>query len=355
MKGLENTDFESFSFFDMTPDLVCIANKEGFFVKINKAVTEKLEYTQAELFSRPIFTNIHPEDREITARTRAQMLEGEALVNFQNRYITKSGKTVWLHWTSIYIPDKEYVFALAKDVTERKMEEKAIEEKFIKFKHLATHFKSKIEKDRMYFAVELHEELAQLAAVIKMDIDWLSNNIPNPTGIMKQRLDNSLVVSRMLIETIRRVAFSVSPGILDDLGLDETLKWLCKEFSNLNNIPCSYTSNSDGSMLSHEAKLDFFRICQEALLNVMQHSEARSVTIQLDEDDSRTKLTITDDGKGFDQASNHMASGLVTMSELAFTINADFNVTSSPGNGTRVELIYTPDIITANHHSISHL
>lgn len=84
---------------------------------------------------------MHPEDREPTAYHRTKLLEGTALINFENRYVSKNGKVIWLHWTSTYIPDKEVVFAIAKDVTQKKIE-KEIEENYKKFKRLATHLLS---------------------------------------------------------------------------------------------------------------------------------------------------------------------------------------------------------------------
>src|SRR5687768_3861580 len=177
MLPLTTTEFEMFALFELTPDLVCIAGKDGFLRKINPAVIQKLGYTTEELYTRPIASFIHPEDRNMTAQVRAKLLSGEALLNFQNRYITKDGAIVWLEWTSIYIPDKEIVFAIAKDITKRKLQEKEIEDKYKKFKSLATHFKKSIEEDRKYLAVELHEELAQLASVVKMDIHWIKDNI----------------------------------------------------------------------------------------------------------------------------------------------------------------------------------
>src|SRR5687767_5480735 len=108
-------EFKMFQLFDMTPDLVCIATKEGFFKKINRSVINKLEYSEEELFASPIASFIHPDDKANTSRTRSELLMGKALINFQNRYITKTGRIVWLQWTSVYIPDKEIVFAIAKD------------------------------------------------------------------------------------------------------------------------------------------------------------------------------------------------------------------------------------------------
>ncbi|MDB5209227.1 MAG: domain S-box protein, partial [Sediminibacterium sp.] len=198
------------AFFEMTPDLVCIAGKDGFFKKVNKAVIDKLGYTEEELLSAPISSFVHPEDRDLTSSERSDLLNGKVLINFENRYVTKQGKAIWLEWTSIYFPDDQIVFAIAKDVTQRKHIEADVEKTYAKFKSLATHFKNSIEKDRKYLAVELHEELAQLASVVKMDVDWLRIKVPDLPAAAKDRIEHASVVADLLIKTIRRVTFSIS-------------------------------------------------------------------------------------------------------------------------------------------------
>jgi len=336
MADFAPAEFEWTPFFDMTPDLVCIAGKDGYFRKINPAVIEKLEYTERELFAQPISTFIHPEDKRLTGRKRKELLNGTPLINFQNRYVSKKGKIIWLHWTSIYFPDKEIVFAIAKDVTERKEMEKGIEEKYKKFKSLATHFKHSIEKDRKYLAVELHEELAQLASVVKMDIDWLCNNIPDLSGTAKSRMEHTAAVTQLLITTIRRISFSISPNMLDDIGLNETLKWLCKEFAILNGIPCLFESSYNEKDLPHEVKLDFFRICQESLSNIMYHAQATKARITIKAIDDQLQLCIIDNGKGFNVNEKRQASGLNNMKERAASINGQLLIKTAIGKGTKI-------------------
>ena len=86
MGKLKDSKLEMFEFFEMTPDLVCIAGKDGYFKKINPAVIQKLGYTEEELFSRPISSFIYEEDKDITRRVRTHLLNGRTLLNFQNRY-----------------------------------------------------------------------------------------------------------------------------------------------------------------------------------------------------------------------------------------------------------------------------
>lgn len=338
--NMKNKELEMFSFFEMTPDLVCIAGKDGFFRQVNAAVIEKLGYSEEELFSSPISTYIHPEDKSLTAKQRTKLLKGQALINFQNRYISKTGEIFWLEWTSIYIPDKELVFAIAKDVTKRKLAEKELEEKYNKFKSLATHFKQNIEKDKKSLAVELHEELAQLATVVKMDIDLVNAHLPELPPTIKQRMDHALMASDLMLNTIRRISFSISPNMIEDIGLDETIKWLCSEFSKLNSIPCLYKKNYEEKDLTHEVKLDFFRICQQALSNVMYHAHATNVKISIKDVGNQIQLTIADDGQGFHLKDKKNTAGLTSMRERAASINSRLMVESKPGKGTSICVLF---------------
>lgn len=341
MENWQISHLATFPFFDMTPDLVCIAGKDGFFKKVNRSFINKLEYAEEELFGSPITSFIHPEDKELTKQERIKLLNGTALINFRNRYLRKNGEIIWLEWTSIYFPDNEIVFAIAKDVTERTEKEKEIEEKYKKFKSLATHFKSRIEKDRKYLAIELHEELAQLASVAKMEIDWLSNNIPGVSEAAKKKIEHASAITELLINTIRKISFSISPNMLEDIGLIETLKWLCKEFAILNGISCVFESTCEEISLTREIKLDFFRICQESLSNIMYHAQANNVKIKIEDFGNKICLSIKDDGKGFEVEQQKQVAGLTGIRETVSSINGQLTINSAIGKGTTISVILT--------------
>lgn len=107
-------------FFELSADLLCIAGYDGFFRKINPAVSKLLGYTNEELLSRPISEFQFIDDREHTLKSRDKVLENNPLFNFENRYVTKSGEIVWLSWTSMPVPEEKLVYAIAKNVTHRK-------------------------------------------------------------------------------------------------------------------------------------------------------------------------------------------------------------------------------------------
>lgn len=108
-------------FFLMISDIFCIADIKGRFRLINPAAQKILGYTEDELLAKSYLDFVHPDDRENTIRIVEEKLKTTSEVfNFLNRYICKDGSTKWLEWTSHIVPDQGVIFAVARDVTERR-------------------------------------------------------------------------------------------------------------------------------------------------------------------------------------------------------------------------------------------
>lgn len=111
-------------FFESSTDFLCIAGYDGYFRRVNPAFLKLLGYTEEELFSRPISDNIYPGDKSITSNYRDHLKKNIPLLNFENRYLTKSGEIVWLTWTSVPEPSLDLIYAIAKNITHiKKLEE----------------------------------------------------------------------------------------------------------------------------------------------------------------------------------------------------------------------------------------
>lgn len=330
-------EYPMLDLFERTPDLVCIVDKPGWFKKVNPAVLKTLGYSLEELLARPVSALIHADDRKTTADRRNDLLNNKPLLNFQNRYISKSGNIVWLEWTSVYIPEKEVVFAIAKDITSRKMVEIEIEKNYKKYKELASHFKHHVEKDREYFAMELHEELAQLATVVRMHFESVNRLYAGSDKALAKAIEHGLTTSELLINKIRRLSYSMNPARIEELGLDAVLRSLCHEFSLLTKIPCTYESSFNETHFTYEIKLDLLRICQEALLNVMHHAQATEVKIKIEQKEDKIELSVTDNGRGFEYKSKQ-SFGLRNMRGRAASINGKLQIESNQSKGTRVSV-----------------
>jgi PAS domain S-box-containing protein len=90
------SNFEKF--FDLSPDLLCVAGYDGYLKKINPAVSKLLGYTNEELLSKPINDFVYFADQKSTSTARNDLRKKVSLFNFENRYVTKNGAIVWLHF-----------------------------------------------------------------------------------------------------------------------------------------------------------------------------------------------------------------------------------------------------------------
>jgi diguanylate cyclase (GGDEF)-like protein/PAS domain S-box-containing protein len=110
---LRSLEAESNRFFDLSRDMICIAGFDGYFKRVNPAFERTLGYSQEELLGRPMAEFVHPDDRDG--------------IGGENRYLDKDGEIHWLEWTSASVVDEEVIYAVARDVTDRKMLEQRME------------------------------------------------------------------------------------------------------------------------------------------------------------------------------------------------------------------------------------
>ena len=111
-------------FFNLSADMLCIANFEGYFVDLSPAWSKTLGFTNEELKSRPFIEFVHPEDRENTLHEAGRLaVDPEATINFLNRYKTKNGGYRWLSWNSVGVQETGQIYAVAHDITELKEQE----------------------------------------------------------------------------------------------------------------------------------------------------------------------------------------------------------------------------------------
>ena len=111
-------------FFNVTLDLLGIANTEGYFLRLNPAAERILGYTREELMAKPFLEFVHPDDMEKTREAVSTLASQQKVLSFENRYRCKDGTYRWLQWTSA--PADSLIYAAARDVTERKQAEEEL-------------------------------------------------------------------------------------------------------------------------------------------------------------------------------------------------------------------------------------
>ena len=109
--------------FNLSSDLIAVADFEGHFARVNPAVEQILGYTAAEFLAQPYLQFVHPDDREKTRAETARILQGEKVTSFENRYVRRDGSYRVLEWTSTPVLDEKLMYGVARDVTERRRAE----------------------------------------------------------------------------------------------------------------------------------------------------------------------------------------------------------------------------------------
>jgi PAS domain S-box-containing protein len=115
-------------FMDLSVDMFCVAGFDGFFKTLNPSFEKTLGFTTKELMAKPYLEFIHPDDRSATVVEKDRLEEGKATLSFENRYLCKDGAYKWLLWNAVSVSEQKVVFAVARDITERKRVEELLRE-----------------------------------------------------------------------------------------------------------------------------------------------------------------------------------------------------------------------------------
>ncbi|MCT7949647.1 PAS domain S-box protein [Ancylothrix sp. C2] len=118
---------EALALFNLSLDLLSVAGLDGYFKRVNPAFTHTLGFSVEELISRPFIEYVHPEDRASTLGELQKLNTGTPTLYFENRYLCQDGSYKWLSWTAVPIPETQLMYAVGRDISERKQLEAARE------------------------------------------------------------------------------------------------------------------------------------------------------------------------------------------------------------------------------------
>jgi signal transduction histidine kinase len=199
------------------------------------------------------------------------------------------------------------------------------------------------EEERRAIARELHDRVGQNLLALKLNLgiinEELSGQVP---GDVNTRLTDSIYLMDEINKLVRDVMTDLRPAVLDDYGLEAALDSHVEEFRSRYDVNVLF-AKSDPPLprLSPTLEITLLRIAQEALFNVVKHAQASQVTLSLRQRDGHISLTIQDNGVGISptqEASCYTGRGLKIMRERAEAFGGTLRVTSTPGQGTKIEV-----------------
>jgi signal transduction histidine kinase len=201
------------------------------------------------------------------------------------------------------------------------------------------------------FSHEMHDHFGQTLSALEANIVAMQHS----RAYQPERIEDCLALIKGAVDNVREMSQLLRPSILDDFGLNASLRWLADSFADRTGIRVQFESSFLGR-LGDERETQLFRIAQEALTNVARHANATEVRIRLAVKGDQLQLTIADNGQGFvrtpgpgeqPRSVRDGGLGLLGMRARARAANGTLEVDSAPGSG--VTIAVTVPLERSNH------
>lgn len=325
---------------DAFPFYVMLIDEHHHILQANRAVHSKLGMYPKDIIGKYCPSAIHGLDHPIDGCPLEKAVETNQAVELEI-FDTASGR--WVR-SSIYptrglTSDGRKVFLhMVTDITVRKQAEAEVTASHERLRDLTRHWESVREEERTNLAREIHDELGQILTGLKIDVALMARRLPQTEISFVERVKTINELIDGAVETVKRVSSELRPGALDHLGLAAAIEWQAQELGKRTNIIFEFKPSAKEIVLDRDRSTTIFRICQEALTNVIRHANASIVKITLKKEPVRIVLRISDNGKGIkeEQLSAPQSFGIIGMRERASFWGGTVKIEGSSGKGTVV-------------------
>lgn len=322
---------------------VVVTDANNNILRVNHSFTEITGYTNEEAIGKtPGMLHSGRHDKEFY-RNMWQVLERDRFWSGEVWNRSKNGKVYpeWLTITAVLGAEGQvtnYV-GIFSDISDRKAGEEQL-------RKLTAHIQTAREEEKTRIAREIHDDLGGTLTALKMDVYRLAGKLSGnqQTAPLLEHVESMTQLIDNAVGVTRRVISDLHPTILDDLGLAAALEWQSGQFRKRTGIACKVNGTEDRDderKLDKAQAINLFRIFQEALTNVSQHSGATRVNVEFHQSDEEIILSISDNGRGLPEG--HVIAqtsyGLRGMRERVAQLDGRIIFDSPPGGGLRVTVI----------------
>ncbi|UII31523.1 histidine kinase [Fulvivirga ulvae] len=184
---------------------------------------------------------------------------------------------------------------------------------------------------------ELHDNIGQLLSVARMQLNILQAKLPD--GHKEETVDVSEILGDCLKE-IRLLSKTLNPDIIREMGLVRSIELELERFNKLNFLKAKLSVQGEEYMVPQKDGIILFRILQEFFSNVIKHSKAQHLDVNLEYSANKLLISAKDDGIGFDYEEVIKGAGLINMKSRAKLIGAEYNMVSAKNKGVELILEY---------------
>lgn len=345
--------------FDRAGEGILIVGRDGKIVAVNHSYAQMHGFTVEEMQDMHLRDLDSPESSRVEAVNIARILSGESLT-FEMTHYHKDGHlfSVELSSSPVDINGENLLQIFVRNITERKLAQAELKKFADTQQRMAMQLQSALdglriqtanagdalEKEKAHIARELHDELGQLLAAARLDIELIKMEYGEKVPELQPKTIKMLETMDRALVSMRRAVTHLRPSILD-MGLLPALEWLRDDFAKMFGITCQLSCSDMSVRMGNEQLTVVFRITQESLTNIAKHSKASFVHINVQVRHNILLLSIQDNGIGFDFDFNRDAArrrsqsfGLQGMRERIMAFNGDLVIDTAPGKGCCVHL-----------------
>lgn len=333
-----------FRTFHASPVAVVLARLEdGRLMEVNEAAQRFFGFSREEMIGRTtveLGVWADPDDR----RSRVEELERLGSVREREyEFRTRQGEVLVGLYSSelMEIDGVKCIQTVVQDITERKEVEEQLKTSSRQLRALSESLRKAKEDEGIRIAREIHDELGSALTSLKwslLRLDKVYSGGVNPDGQAgaREEIDGMVGLVDTTINTVRRIASELRPGVLDDLGLIPAIEWHAQQFQEHTGIVCRFDSLIDNVELNRDQATAVFRIFQEATTNILRHARATKVNIIIEEEEDEFVLEIKDNGRGISGSERLglRSLGLLGMRERAHSIGGRVEINGVAGKGT---------------------
>jgi len=280
----------------------------------------------------------HPDDVERCRDMYVKASEQYGPFQMEQRLRRHDGEYRWVVSTGAprYNADGSFAgyIGTAVDITERKLAEEALST--VSHKLIEAH-----EEERARIARELHDDISQQLALVIMRLDCLKQTPPASANFFRHEISEVRQQITELVSDVQALSHRLHSPRLELLGLEAAAAALCEEVSNRHGVKIDVHVDNIPEAVPPEIALCLYRVLQEALQNVVKHSESPYTRVSLEGHTNDIRLTVKDSGAGFDPAEAIRGPGLgmTSMRERLRGVGGQLSVHSERGRGTMIHAV----------------
>jgi PAS domain S-box-containing protein len=320
---------------------IALEGPEGRLLSVNPAFCSMTGYTKEELLQLSCANLSHPEDAPSEMVLFEELCSGKRKsYQMEKRFFRKDASVFWAHINISLLKSVEgppLVIGMAKDISERKASDEQLTAAKLELQHLTTRLIQAQDNERRRISQELHDDIGQRLSLLTVDLDTLQQELDSlGIAFAARRASDLHRFACELGSDIHHLSHELHSSKLQHLGLASALKDLCEKVSAQNQLAITCRANGLTNGLPSDVALCLFRVAQEALNNVLKHSNSRKASVETVASGHAIALKIADWGRGFDPTRSHWGIGLSSMRERLRAVGGEFTVRSSPGKGTEI-------------------